>query len=157
MACRPTLPAGPISWVTRESLNPLRSPRGSLRGRCIKELRVIYSSQILQRCKKEEMYLWHHRFLNDEEKAGYGRMVGAIPSQADRIAAASQGITSLGPGAGYSGAGIPQAFKVPLWTLWFTQSEAQCLMIQGLSNKLSIEIDFEYLSLFTIYDLLITL
>lgn len=102
---------------------------------CIKELRVIYSSQILQRVKKEELYIWHHRFLNDEERAGYGRMVGSIPSQADRIAAAINGITMSAAGT-WTGTGINQAFKVPLWTLWFTQSEAQCLMIQGLSNKL---------------------
>ena len=55
-------------------------------------------------------------------------MVGSIPSQQDRINAASAGT---------------QLFKMPIWTLFFNQSEAQVLLIQGLSNKISIEIDFE--------------
>lgn len=47
----------------------------------IKELRLIYSSQTLQRIHKDELFIWHQHFLTDEERAGYNAIVGGIAVQ----------------------------------------------------------------------------
>jgi hypothetical protein len=90
----------------------------------IREIRVVYGPQILQRIHKEELWIWAQRFLNDEEYVHNARMVGGGLDGASRILSAQR----------------EQYLKIPLHTLWIDQSEQQALCLQGLGNKVAFEI-----------------
>jgi len=93
----------------------------------IREFRAIYGPIILQRIRKEALYIWAQRYLSDEEYVHNARMVAGGLDNASRIAMASQ----------------PQYLKVPIHLLWINNSPTQSLCLQGLGNKPSFEIDFE--------------
>lgn len=71
----------------------------------IREIRVVYGPQILQRIHKEELWIWAQRFLNDEEYVHNARMVGGGLDAASRILSAQR----------------EQYLKIPLHTLWIDQ------------------------------------
>jgi hypothetical protein len=89
----------------------------------IREVRVVYGPQLLQRIHKEELWIWAQRFLSDEEYVHNARMVGGGLDNASRILTAQR----------------EQYLKIPLHTLWLNQSEQQCMCLQGLGNKLAFE------------------
>jgi hypothetical protein len=90
----------------------------------IREVRVVYGPQLLQRIHKEELWIWSQRFLSDEEYVHNARMVGGGLDNASRILTAQR----------------EQYLKIPLHTLWMNQSEQQCMCLQGLGNKLAFEV-----------------
>lgn len=71
----------------------------------IRELRVIYGPQLLQRVHKEELFIWSQRFLADEEYVHNARMVGGALDNASRILTAQR----------------DQYLKIPIHTLWLNQ------------------------------------
>lgn len=81
----------------------------------IREFRAIYGPIILQRIRKEDLFIWAQRFLSDEEYVHNQRMVAGGLDAASRIAVATK----------------PQYLKVPLHLLWINNSPTQCLCLQG--------------------------
>lgn len=71
----------------------------------IREVRIVYGPQILQRVHKEELWVWAQRFLNDEEYVHNARMVGGALDGPSRILSAQR----------------EQYLKIPLHTLWIDQ------------------------------------
>lgn len=93
----------------------------------IREFRTIYGPNLLQRIRKEALFLWAQRFLSDEEYVHNARMVAGGLDNASRIAMAS----------------APQYLKIPIHLLWINNSPTQSLCVQGLGNKIAFEVDFE--------------
>lgn len=85
----------------------------------IREFRAIYGPIILQRIRKEALFIWAQRFLSDEEYVHNARMVAGGLDNASRIAVATK----------------PQYLKVPIHLLWINNSPTQSMCLQGALRR----------------------
>jgi hypothetical protein len=93
----------------------------------MKEIRVSYGSQLLQRIERDQLFLHMHRMLRDEQLFHCQQMVLGGLTAAARILNAT----------------LRQYVRAELSTLWINQIESNALMVNAVSGKLAIEIDFE--------------
>jgi hypothetical protein len=93
----------------------------------MKEVRVSYGSQLIQRLERDQFFIYGQRMLRDEQLFHWQQMVLGGFSQAARVLNASQ----------------RQYGRAELSTLWVNQIESNALMVNAMSAKLAIEIDFE--------------
>lgn len=93
----------------------------------IKELRVKYGSSVLQLFKKEDLFLYHNLYLDDPSQAREDRNVhGNVPPPRRNFEARAK-----------------LWFKVPLHLMFFQDDMSKALDLNGLTQKLLIEVDFE--------------
>lgn len=90
----------------------------------ISQIRISYGSQSLQKIERDQLFIFGHRMLRDEQLFHWQRMVGGGMTQAARILACQ----------------IRQYIRTSLSTLWINQIESNALMVNALSGKLAIEI-----------------
>lgn len=93
----------------------------------MREVRISYGSQLLQRIERDQLFIYGHRMLRDEALFHWQQMVAGGMTQASRILAAQ----------------LRQYLRAELSTLWINQIESNALMVNAISGKLALEIDFE--------------
>lgn len=93
----------------------------------IKEARFMYGSQLLQRIERDQLFVHGQRFLKDEKLYHWQQLELGGLTQAARILNAT----------------VRQYCRTDFTTLWINQIESNALMVNALSAKLAVEIDFE--------------
>lgn len=88
---------------------------------------ISYGNQTIQQIEREELFLFGHRFLREEQFYHWQNMVAGGLSQAARVQKAT----------------LRQYTCMELSTLWINQIESNALMVNALSGKLAVELTFE--------------
>lgn len=93
----------------------------------MKEIRIQYGTQQLQRIERDQLFCYGQRFLREEQLYHWKRMVAGGMTQAARVLAAQ----------------LKQYTRGEISTLWINQIESNSFMCNATSSKLAIEIDWE--------------